>query len=66
VTSELVDLIKALNPTNTPGKVVLISRFGASKVIEKLSEIIRAVEVSQFFSSMFCSHGVSWARSLSV
>eukprot|EP00037_Helgoeca_nana_P025517 m.280657 g.280657 ORF g.280657 m.280657 type:complete len:480 (-) comp26975_c1_seq1:111-1550(-) len=44
VTSELVDLIKALNPTNTPGKVVLISRFGASKVIEKLSEIIRAVE----------------------
>jgi hypothetical protein len=32
VTSELIELIKTLNPTNAPGKVVLISRFGASKV----------------------------------
>lgn len=45
VTSELIDLIKALNPSNTQGKVVLISRFGASKVRDKLKEIIEAVQV---------------------
>ena len=41
---ELVELIKRLNPRNTPGKVTLVTRFGAGKVQEHLPALIRAVE----------------------
>jgi hypothetical protein len=44
--AELVKLITALNPDNIPGKVVLISRFGAGKVDKKLPEIIKGVQAA--------------------
>lgn len=40
----LLELIDILNPDNEPGKLTLISRFGADKVGDHLPELIRAVE----------------------
>ena len=39
----LMKLIDLLNPENAPGRLTLICRFGADKVAEKLSALIRAV-----------------------
>ncbi len=41
---ELLKLIDVLNPDNEPGRLTLISRFGADKVGEFLPSLIRAVE----------------------
>jgi 3-deoxy-7-phosphoheptulonate synthase len=41
---ELLKLIAALNPENKPGRLTLITRFGADKVAEKLPPLIRAVK----------------------
>ncbi|WKW52283.1 class II 3-deoxy-7-phosphoheptulonate synthase [Rhodomicrobium lacus] len=41
---ELVDLIDILNPTNEPGRLTLIARFGAEKVGKYLPDLIRAVK----------------------
>ncbi|MEL7214892.1 MAG: 3-deoxy-7-phosphoheptulonate synthase class II [Pseudomonadota bacterium] len=41
---ELIRLIDALNPENTPGKLTLINRFGADKVGDHMPALIRAVE----------------------
>ena len=41
---ELIRLIDMLNPDNEPGRLTLISRFGANKVFDKLPALIRAVE----------------------
>jgi 3-deoxy-7-phosphoheptulonate synthase len=41
---ELLKLIAALNPENKPGRVTLITRFGADKVAEKLPPLVRAVK----------------------
>jgi 3-deoxy-7-phosphoheptulonate synthase len=41
---ELLKLIAILNPDNKPGRLTLITRFGADKVGEKLPRLIRAVE----------------------
>ena len=41
---ELIRLIDALNPKNEPGRLTLISRFGADKVGEHLPGLIRAVQ----------------------
>jgi 3-deoxy-7-phosphoheptulonate synthase len=41
---ELIRLIDALNPQNEPGRLTLICRFGAGKVGEHLTPLIRAVE----------------------
>ncbi len=41
---ELLKLIAALNPENKPGRLTLITRFGADKVAEKLPSLIRAVK----------------------
>ena len=40
---ELLRLIDILNPANEPGRLTLISRFGADKVGEHLPKLIRAV-----------------------
>ena len=40
---EVVDLLRAINPTNEAGKMVLIIRMGAGKVPAKLPPIIEAV-----------------------
>jgi 3-deoxy-7-phosphoheptulonate synthase len=41
---ELVRLIDILNPQNEPGRLTLITRFGADKVEKHLPELIRAVK----------------------
>jgi len=43
-TDELLKLIDTLNPENIPGRLTLITRFGADKVGEHLPAMIRAVE----------------------
>ena len=42
--SEVLELLETLNPTNEAGKLVLISRLGASRVGEALPPLIEAVE----------------------
>ena len=41
---ELLKLIDVLNPANEPGRLTLISRFGADKIGEHLPGLIRAVQ----------------------
>ena len=41
---ELIRLIDILNPENEPGRLTLITRFGADKVEKHLPELIRAVK----------------------
>ena len=41
---ELIRLIDALNPKNEPGRLTLITRFGADKIADGLPPLIRAVE----------------------
>jgi 3-deoxy-7-phosphoheptulonate synthase len=43
---ELIDLIQIINPQNIPGKVVLISRFGANLVEKELPGILKQVNTS--------------------
>lgn len=44
VPSELLTLIDLLNPENEPGRLTLITRFGAGKIGDHLPGLIRAVE----------------------
>ncbi len=41
---ELLRLIDTLNPTNEPGRLTLISRFGADKVEAHLPALVRAIQ----------------------
>ena len=41
---ELLRLIDTLNPSNAPGRLTLITRFGADKIETGLAPLIRAVE----------------------
>jgi 3-deoxy-7-phosphoheptulonate synthase len=41
---DLIRLCDVLNPTNEPGRLTLIARFGADKVEEHLPRLIRAVK----------------------
>ncbi len=41
---KLLELIDILNPTNDPGRLVLISRMGHDQVEEKLPPLVRAIE----------------------
>lgn len=43
---ELVRLIEALNPDNTPGRLTLIARMGADKVRAGLPPLLKAVKAS--------------------
>lgn len=43
---ELIELIETVNPTNTPGKIMIIVRMGAEKLRENLPKLISAVEKS--------------------
>ena len=43
-TGDLIRLLDTLNPANEPGRITLISRFGADKVKEHLPRLIEAVE----------------------
>lgn len=41
---DITYLVKVLNPERIPGRLTLITRFGASQVKEKLPAIVRAVQ----------------------
>lgn len=45
---DLLALLRTLNPEAEPGKITLITRYGASRVAELLPQHIRAVEGSEF------------------
>ncbi|KAH8591549.1 phospho-2-dehydro-3-deoxyheptonate aldolase [Bisporella sp. PMI_857] len=46
--SDILDLLRTLNPSKEIGKITLITRMGASKVRQILPEHIRAVESSEY------------------
>ncbi|KAG5929389.1 Aromatic/aminoadipate aminotransferase 1 [Claviceps africana] len=46
--SDLLALLRTLNPAREPGKVTLITRYGAAKVADLLPQHIRAVEDSEY------------------
>lgn len=46
--SDLLALLRTLNPLREPGKITLITRYGAAKVAELLPQHIRAVEDSEY------------------
>lgn len=46
--SDLLALLRTLNPSCEPGKITLITRYGATKVGELLPQHIRAVEDSEY------------------
>ena len=41
---ELLELLSVLNPSNEPGRITLICRFGADKVTEFLPKLVQAVK----------------------
>jgi len=45
-TDEVIDLCQALNPDRIPGRLTLITRMGASKVVDALPPILAAVRNS--------------------
>lgn len=47
-TSDLLELLRTLNPRREVGKITLITRYGASKVRDLLPAHIRAVEDSEY------------------
>jgi 3-deoxy-7-phosphoheptulonate synthase len=47
-TSDLLALLRTLNPDREPGKITLITRYGAGKVAQLLPAHIRAVEDSEY------------------
>ncbi|KAK0657230.1 DAHP synthetase [Cercophora newfieldiana] len=47
-TSDLLALLRTLNPSREEGKITLITRYGAAKVAELLPAHIRAVEDSEY------------------
>ncbi|KAG6199981.1 Aromatic/aminoadipate aminotransferase 1 [Claviceps purpurea] len=47
-TSDLLELLRTLNPDCEPGKITLITRYGADKVAALLPQHIRAVEDSEY------------------
>jgi 3-deoxy-7-phosphoheptulonate synthase len=42
--ADLLRLIEILNPTDEPGRITLISRMGAERVMQKLPPLLRAVQ----------------------
>ncbi|PSR80391.1 phospho-2-dehydro-3-deoxyheptonate aldolase [Coniella lustricola] len=47
-TTDLLELLRTLNPSREVGKITLITRYGAAKVQDLLSAHIRAVEDSEY------------------
>jgi 3-deoxy-7-phosphoheptulonate synthase len=61
--SEILDVIKAINPTNEAGKMVLITRFGKDRVKDELPALIEAVEQENLNVLWSCDpmHGNTFA-----
>ncbi|ANG62106.1 3-deoxy-7-phosphoheptulonate synthase [Marinobacterium aestuarii] len=45
-TDDLLRLLDILNPLNLPGRITLIARMGADKIVEKLPPLVRAVQLA--------------------
>ncbi|OUS37449.1 3-deoxy-7-phosphoheptulonate synthase ['Osedax' symbiont bacterium Rs2_46_30_T18] len=43
-TEDLIQLLDTLNPENLPGRITLIARMGAEKILEKLPPLVQAVK----------------------
>lgn len=43
-TDELIELVRVMNPNNTPGRLTLITRMGAEKLRDHLPRFIRAIK----------------------
>ena len=46
--SEIKKLISRINPKNEPGRMTLITRFGANKILDQLPTLIKGVEEEGF------------------
>ncbi|EDQ84149.1 uncharacterized protein MONBRDRAFT_30543 [Monosiga brevicollis MX1] len=59
VISELIDLVRKINPTDEPGRITLITRFGHDKVQELLPPVIRAIKAANITVAWECDpmHG---------
>ena len=53
-TDDLLRLIETLNPENIPGKLTLISRMGADKIMDKLPPMLEVVKASGY-DVVWCS-----------
>lgn len=60
--SEVVNLFEILNPSNSPGKIHFITRFGDNNSLSHLSKIINAIKKSNFNVTWICDpmHGNSF------
>ena len=58
-TDDTLRLIETLNPSNEPGRIVMIVRMGAANVAEKLPPLVRAVKRSGYSVVWSCDpmHG---------
>jgi len=67
IISDLIDLIKILNPNNIPGKIVLITRMGLN-IKFKLPEVIRQVQKNGFNIVWCCDpmHGNTFKSKNSI
>jgi len=66
--TELVDLVKTLNPNNEKGKITLIHRFGADQIKMSLPPIIHAIQENGL-NVLFCCdpmHGNTFATSSGI
>ncbi len=52
-TDDVLRLVEILNPDNEPGRLNLISRMGANKVVDKLAPLVRAVKAQ--------GHNILWS-----
>lgn len=68
VPSELVELIKVLNPENERGKITLIHRFGAEEIVECLPPIVESIQ-NEDLNVLFCSdpmHGNTFSTKAGI
>jgi len=56
---ELIEIIKKVNPNNEKGKILLITRFGAQSIEDKLPEIIQLINKHELNVIWMCDpmHG---------
>jgi len=56
---ELVQLLKILNPSNKPGRILLITRMGPINIIKVLPDLIRTIQNKGLFVTWCCDpmHG---------
>jgi 3-deoxy-7-phosphoheptulonate synthase len=68
VPSELVELIKVLNPENEPGRITLIHRFGADEIAKCLPPITDAISEAGL-TVLYCSdpmHGNTFSTNAGI